>query len=142
MGTPSATVNNVVNNVLKQLLHLNNLKKSKQKMSSLKLCKNCKHFVNNTMPLIQYGKCRLNADVSPKVIDLVDGRVLSEKTTYKYASTERKYGPCGEEGIKYEFENDIFKRFVNCQSGTLIWALYFATYFTLLMIVSIIVHEI
>ena len=105
-------------------------------------CKNCKHFSNNHPLTLEFGSCRFTANVKLKRMDLVSGNVTPEKTIYPYASSERAFGACGKDGLNYEHEDSVFKRIVNQQRGTALWAMYFTTYLGLLLLVSIIVHEI
>ena len=77
--------------------------------NAMKLCKNCRHFVNDSVTLWtpKYGKCRLARIDTPQTTNPVDGRVVAPTVSHWYASTERgKWGKCGEEGLLYEREPD------------------------------------
>jgi hypothetical protein len=76
--------------------------------TAIKLCKNCRHFVNDSLLLWspQSGKCRLARTDTPQTNHPVDGRIVAPTVSFSYAIIERKWGKCGEEGLLYEREPD------------------------------------
>ena len=87
-------------------------------MATLKTCKNCKYFQNDIPFILNYGKCARIPHIVPESIDPISGKILLSNTEYSYASTERKnYGICKEEALLYEYEDNVYKRFVNQQYG-------------------------
>ena len=99
-----------------------------------KLCKNCRHFVNDSLLLWtpKYGKCLLARTDTQQTTDPVDGRIIAPTVSFSYATTERKWGTCGEEGLRYEREPDGMQALRNVYAapalgtakGTLLTAAY------------------
>jgi hypothetical protein len=99
--------------------------------SVIKLCKNCRHFVNDS-PLLwspQFGKCRLARSETPQTTDPVDGRIVNPSVTFSHATTERKWGTaCGMDGLRYEREPDNMQVLRNMYAAPALGAAKNTTY--------------
>ena len=86
----------------------------------MNLCKNCRHFKNNSPLSIgnSYGTCRLTLENIPSRIDPINGKTIAPTQHFGYASIERSHGDCGIDGKLYEYESNYQKRLWNEHEGT------------------------
>jgi hypothetical protein len=87
---------------------------SSQFFAAPRLCKNCRHFINDSITGPKYGKCVLTSRMTQPTVDPVDGAHVGPIRELQYASVERGvYGDCGEDGDLYEHEADMLVRIRN-----------------------------
>lgn len=92
----------------------------------LKLCKNCKHFENDSFISLDHGKCKLTRKVVPGTINTVSGLLIAPKDKFDFASmTRASDGECKEIGLLYTYEKNIYKRFWNCRGGYVVFVLQY-----------------
>lgn len=93
----------------------------------MNICKNCRHFKNESLGGTSYGKCRLTIKYFPSRIDPVKGTTIPPTSNMTYAFIERDSfmgDRCGPDGKLYEYESDYKKRIWNEHGGTITYIGY------------------
>lgn len=72
--------------------------------TAIKICKNCRHFFNESGFALAMGKCKLARTEKPMRTDLINGKIYAPTTEYSYTHFFRNNGKCGKEGTLYERE--------------------------------------
>ena len=108
----------------------------------MKLCQNCKHFVNDGKSSVEFGRCALTAKIIPEYINPVNGKIIIITKDLDYASLERKNGKCSTDAILYEYEDNIYKRFINSNNQTITLTLEFSKILSIYITLYIIFYKI